>query len=642
MQRQSGPGNPDISAVLWGPQPPLPSPHQGVKLKSDQRYLAISAFLWPHQPSRLADAACEPAVTEPRAGSTAAADGTASGGRQGGGAPPQPPQPPCLPLVFVAAAASDASLELLCTDLSARRRQGASSRLQQWHVAAALRHHARPVLCTAHAALPATADGPVASSRRQRHLVCSGSTDGSVAVWDVTHAAAAAAAAAPSAHAQWQQPQGQLPPELPPLLALEGVHQSGVNDVALAAAGEAVAAVRVRCCWWQFCAPPSSLRHAPRLRLLQHGTSHCRSSHGRLDSVLPPPACLPACPYPCPGPHHLLLLTAGDDQALCFTLLHLAGGSGGSGGSSGGSSSSSSGSIGTITSSASAGPRGCTVVLQLTVPTAHSSAVRAVWLGAPQPAVPGAAAAASASQPAASPAVAAPAAQAARAAAHAATAPAQADEADEAPAAAKTTADGADGAQGAGTAAAEGEAQAAEAQGAGTAAAEGEAQAAEAQGAGAAAAEGEAVAFSLGMDQQVRCWRLTLTQHARQHAATPALAERQRQQQQAGPRYMAKTRSSGGGGGGGGGAVLLLKVEELGCTMTQVVEPIALDVLPPPAQQAQRAPQAPAQQAQQPRGQRAQQRSPAEVGATPAGHAGRCYTLAVAGRGTEVLTWHVR
>ena len=193
---------------------------QSNRAESDQRYLAICAFLWQQQqplPLPFASAAAAPG----------------------------------LPLVFVVAAASDASLTLLCCDLATCQRQlGAGHRLPQWAAAADLQHHACPVLCTAHCCLeePASsgsgrsAGTSSSHSSRQRHVVCSGATDGTVAVWDVTPAAAAAAAAA-AAGASFHgscKPLGehQRAAAVTPLLVLEGLHQSGVNSMAAVPAGE--------------------------------------------------------------------------------------------------------------------------------------------------------------------------------------------------------------------------------------------------------------------------------------------------------------------------------------------------------------------------------------------------------------------
>jgi hypothetical protein len=150
--------------------------------------------------------------------------------------------------VFVVAAASDASLALLCCDLATCQRQlGAGHRQPQWATVADLQHHACPVLCTAHCCLEQPASS--CSGSRQRLVVCSGATDGTVAVWDVTPAAASiastpaaaavAAAAAAGSHGSCQpQQEHQQAATVAPLLVLEGLHQSGVNSMAAVPAGE--------------------------------------------------------------------------------------------------------------------------------------------------------------------------------------------------------------------------------------------------------------------------------------------------------------------------------------------------------------------------------------------------------------------
>jgi hypothetical protein len=149
------------------------------------------------------------------------------------------------PRVFGVAAASDASLSLLSAELAAQPSDEGRSSDQlgpQWQEVAALQHHEYPVLCTAYCCLQGGlvggADGTAGStacSAQARHIVCSGATDGSVALWDVTAAAAAwtAGAADGDSSADGQQQQ-----QVQPLLALEGLHQSGVNGMAVTAAGE--------------------------------------------------------------------------------------------------------------------------------------------------------------------------------------------------------------------------------------------------------------------------------------------------------------------------------------------------------------------------------------------------------------------
>lgn len=188
----------------------------------------------------------------------------------------------------------------------------------------------------------------------------------------------------------------------------------------------------------------------------------------------------------CAGPGQLLLLTGGDDQALCLALLRL-----------------------------DSSPAGCTCaeVLRLSIPCAHASALRSLWL----------------SQPEQGPADGAPAATAA--------------------------------------------------------------------------------AFTLGLDQQLRCWRLGIgppRQPAQQQAAAapgPDVAASGLPALDASPDGSSTVvRSSDG--------AWSLQAAEAGCRYTQVVEPAALDVAPLP------------------------------VPGTPSRSSCR-YLVAVAGRGTEALTWQL-
>jgi hypothetical protein len=218
---------------------------------------------------------------------------------------------------------------------------------------------------------------------------------------------------------------------------------------------------------------------------------------------------------PTAGHDRLLLLTGGDDQALSLTLLHLPDSGGGGGGDSG---------DGT--------PPGA--VLRLSIPNAHSSAVRAVWLG-PLLAPDGAAAASRCSG-----------------------APVLA-----------------------------------------------------------------AAAFSVGLDQQVRCWRVRLELGRGKLDADAG--------QQAG--------AAGGGGAGGGehaagqacyrasSAAAALEVAEAGCRFCQVVEPAALDVVPgAPAGDCGTAGGGVGQHAVLP----------------PGGGGGpQRFLVGVAGRGTEVMEWEL-
>ena len=224
---------------------------QSLKVWSDLRYLAVSAFLVA-RPQRT-----QQGPPHPGADGAAAAPANGSAGRDAATAG----EPP---LLFIVAAASDASLALLCADLAATPRQlGTGRRPQQLATAASLHHHSCPVLSTAHCCLElcasqgggedgaspqqkaatAGAAGVLRSSGSvQRHIVLSGATDGGVAVWDVSEATAATAAAAVSPGAATTAaplggPEQRAPGELAPLLVLPGLHQSGVNCMAVAPAG---------------------------------------------------------------------------------------------------------------------------------------------------------------------------------------------------------------------------------------------------------------------------------------------------------------------------------------------------------------------------------------------------------------------
>ncbi|KAL4446854.1 hypothetical protein ABPG77_008098 [Micractinium sp. CCAP 211/92] len=530
QHRQAQPLLPLLCDELAVKEPPaLPRrPKPGDKLESDQRYLSISAFLLDqhHHFQRDQHQRCldqhhhfqrdhqhkQQQQQQPQAERPLAQPALQLGGavRAGSSEPAsgalvvQPPAVLAPPLpVFVVAAASDASLELLCADLAGPRRElGTGRRAQQWRVAAALRHHACPVLCTARCALPAAAPAGAelglggngcgtgcdsSGARSLQHIVLSGATDGSVAVWDVTPVATAAALATVASAAARAAPelagevQEQPLAELSPVLVLTGLHQSGVNDVAAVPAG-----------------------------------------NGRL-----------------------LLLTGGDDQALCLTMLQLSRAPGGGGGVA-------------AATPAELSSR-CSVLLQLSIPTAHSSAIRSVWL--------------------------------------------------EAPAAA------------------------------GPASRQGEAPVAGDAGSLAAAA------FSVGLDQQVRCWRLHLQQqqHRHQHQqqaaslratadggdpnglgpsdAGAAAAQLDSLPEAGSARYHTESSISTSDGSSGGSGSIRLEAEEAGCVFTQVVEPTSLDVLPVHAEQ-------PA-------------RSSAEVAAAPGSGGERRYHVGVAGRGSEVLTWRL-
>lgn len=233
---------------------------QSLKIWSDLRYLTISAFLVP-RPQRAQHAVLHPAAGGAAAAARAAANGSVAQGAAIAGEAVEG-QPP--PLLFILAAASDASLALLCADLAATPRQlGTGRRPQQFAAVAALHHHSCPVLSAAHCCLElptpqgdgedgtwpeqqAATVGATAALRSggsvQRHLVFSGATDGGVAVWDVSNEAAtlvAAASALGSAAATTPPggPEQRAPLELAPLLVLPALHQSGVNAMAVSPAG---------------------------------------------------------------------------------------------------------------------------------------------------------------------------------------------------------------------------------------------------------------------------------------------------------------------------------------------------------------------------------------------------------------------
>lgn len=204
----------------------------------------------------------------------------------------------------------------------------------------------------------------------------------------------------------------------------------------------------------------------------------------------------------------MLLLTGGDDQALSLTLLHLPSSGGGND-----------------------GRPPLAAVLRLAIPNAHSSAVRAVWLG-PLLARGGAAGGRCSGAPVLA-----------------------------------------------------------------------------------------AAAFSVGLDQQVRCWRVRLELGQGKLDAG----------QQAG--------AAGGGGAGGGepaagqacyrasSAAVVLEVAEAGCRFCQVVEPAALDVVPG----------APAGDS----GTVGGGVGPHAVLPPGGGSGPQRFLVGVAGRGTEVMEWEL-
>jgi hypothetical protein len=125
-----------------------------------------------------------------------------------------------------------------------------------------------------------------------------------------------------------------------------------------------------------------------------------------------------------------------------------------------------------------------------------------------------------------------------------------------------------------------------------------------------------AAAFTVGLDQQVRCWPLRLGTRQQQHEHGELGSSGLEAAQQApgslpgAACYQAHSSSSCSSGS----PCSSLEVVEAGCCFTQVVEPAALDVLLAPLAEAH---------------------SSGGTGSS----ACRQYLLGVAGRGTELLTW---
>lgn len=168
---------------------------------------------------------------------------------------PPAADPASAGVVFAAVASSDASMVLEACHLAQRGQQAAR---HAWRRVAALQQLRSLVLCTAHVELPTAAaatSGATGGSGAScgRHLLLSGATDGSLTVWDLTAAAeqytqhynrdgsggsgssslsnGGGASPATAGGEEWQAL------ELEPLLTVEGVHQSGVNDMAAALLG---------------------------------------------------------------------------------------------------------------------------------------------------------------------------------------------------------------------------------------------------------------------------------------------------------------------------------------------------------------------------------------------------------------------
>ena len=94
-----------------------------------------------------------------------------------------------------------------------------------WRQAAALRYHTRPVLSLSVAAIPLSSEASNAGSGGAVAVVaCSGATDGTIAMWDLTALSAAHAGASALTSA---------PLDLAPVAILTQSHQSGVNCSAL-------------------------------------------------------------------------------------------------------------------------------------------------------------------------------------------------------------------------------------------------------------------------------------------------------------------------------------------------------------------------------------------------------------------------
>lgn len=145
-----------------------------------------------------------------------------------------------------------------------------------------------------------------------------------------------------------------------------------------------------------------------------------------------------------------------------------------------------------------------------------------------------------------------------------------------------------------------------------------------AEGAAAADVVLAAAAFTVGLDQQLRCWRLRLSARPQQQ---------QHEQEELGSQGLEAARGGTSSlpgaacchaysrGGSNGSSCSSLEVIEAGCCFTQVVEPAALDVLLAPAAEAHSC------------------GGGGGNGSGSGSNACRQYLLGVAGRGTEVLTW---
>ena len=191
-------------------------------METDQRYMAVTGFFPPSPPvlkqQQQHDSHHPGAVPNP------AGAGAGSG---------------CLAL----AAMSDGGVTAMALEGGSGRRGGGGG----WRLAASLRYHTRPVLSLAVTAISlgnTGGDGDGGGGAAPPAVIaCSGATDGTIAVWDLTglsasHAAATAAAAAHAAHAATAPPPPPFPfpLELKPATLIPASHQSGVNSIAVAPA----------------------------------------------------------------------------------------------------------------------------------------------------------------------------------------------------------------------------------------------------------------------------------------------------------------------------------------------------------------------------------------------------------------------
>jgi len=189
--------------------------------ESDQRFMAVTGFFpMEHHLARQA------------AGSGSGAGvgvhcARAIGDGEGAGAA----APCCLAL----AAMSEGSVTAMALEGGPGLGPGVGGRgagARHWRPAAALRHHTRPVLSLAVAAVPLATVGSASSGTSGGGSVavigCSGATDGAIAVWDLT--------ALSVAHAASTVAPPPAPMELRPVALIPRSHQSGVNSIGVAPA----------------------------------------------------------------------------------------------------------------------------------------------------------------------------------------------------------------------------------------------------------------------------------------------------------------------------------------------------------------------------------------------------------------------